>query len=312
MRPLSWALSGLSLIAMLLIPIDSFAQNKILKVSEKLHRVGIELGSLKVGDTVEVKANGKSCQIKVVKVTDKLAIGDAALCDSIISLNGQSVTPSSSDENWDEEDSEPDLDEPQSKVKRSKNQDKKKIGIGFGLYYSFADTIKSSGNIAGLPISETDKTEPAFGLYVNYNNISKGHFGSLVSIDYEMNRSIKSYSGTIGGMSVSGSDNAKFNFFNLTSNIGYGPTDQLFLFGGINYPISMSVSNSVVNFRGDIGFQIGAGYRFTDLISASLEYRWIRAKGDYTGTNPFTGQPASATYDSVNLNGLVLRLGLNF
>jgi hypothetical protein len=231
-----------------------------------------------------------------------MAVG-APSCDFLDDLKGRDVKVVSKstdddlelDGDLDNQDSSPS----KAKSKRPKDRERKKIGLGFSIYYSFADTIKSSGNIGSSSFSETDKTDPQFGLSLHYNNISNYHFGSIVSVDYEPERKIKSGSGNIAGLSYSGQPaDATFSFVNLTTNIGYGVYDNSFVFAGINFPVTISAKNSGADYHGSIGFQLGAGYRFTDIVSGSLEYRFLKAKGTVIGTNPFTGQPTVPSQSS--------------
>lgn len=295
------------------------AQNKILKVSEKTKKVGISLNEgapLKVGDIVEASvSNDEPCKIKIVKVSSKMAIGSAS-CEFVEELKDQEVklvsgSTDSLDAELDDEGEIPATAEKKRELKPKKLRKHEFFGVT--LFYNLADKIESKGKMGGTSFTETDKMETGPGIGVHYLNSQKNRLGSFVMLDYELPKKLKSYTGNIGGIPVSGTvSGATISILSLTSNLTYGLSTESFLYGGINYPFKIEAKKSEVDFDGQIGFQFGSGYRFSDRLMIGLEYKMQRARGSFIGRDLVTGQPVSSTYDEVKFDGLLFRLGVNF
>lgn len=307
----------LNCLAILIVPSSAYAQNKIIKISEKYKRVGISLDkALKKGDMLEAKTSGESCILEVIKVTDTMAVADTKCAQLSKLVVGQKVTnyEESINQAWaaeventhsDEEDLDLPDEEPPVKAK-TKKKPKKKINVGLSLLFSLADKIESKGTINSQPFTETDITEGAPGFSLQYVNVPKGKLGSFVTIDYELSRKIKTLTVKLGNTTVYFDSDASLTIIDLASNLAYGFTDNFFAYGGINWPFAMNTKDTEVSYRGVLGFQGGLGLRFDQGVFGAIEYRVLNAKGTYEqGT-------LKGTYDEVSFDGMIFRLGYVF
>ncbi len=291
----------------------SFAQNKILKISEKQKKVAITTKPetpLKVGDVVQANIkNGEPCSITISKIKGNIAIGDAHcafLSDLIV---GQAVTPTETFEDDDFDDDELDIDaetEPPPKANKKKMVPKNKSGLGIGIYYSLADELEYDGQIDGTKTKAKVKGEPSPGFSLFYLDVPTEHLGSFISIDYEMKRKLKSMKGDIGGSPFEFDLENKFQLITLASNLAYAASEHNIFYAGVNLPISFKFSDDANGkFNGALGFQVGAAYRFSPNVFYAFEYRLIKAE------RTFNDGVTTAKFD-IEFNGSLLRLGISF
>lgn len=137
--------------------------------------------------------------------------------------------------------------------------------------YSFADQI--SAKSAGSSDIETYKAEGAPSLSARYGLEVAKNLSVLMGGTFEFSRKIKSVS-VAGSTSDTGDSKPAYSALLIEPNLAYSLTQQIFAFGGANYPVIFKSGDwGNTSIRGDLGAQVGVGYVPVDRVSVELLYR---------------------------------------
>jgi hypothetical protein len=152
------------------------------------------------------------------------------------------------------------------------------------LLYSSADEVRYKGDVdlfgSPTPFTATEGSNPAFGLAGGYISRRRSGFGYGTGLMFEFVRKSEGIEGNAGGVVVTGNyvGSGGTNLWSTHLNGNYSFGSDFYLFLGVNYPLTF-LSKGAEDFRGLPGYQVGAGYAFTDRISAEAGYRMLRLKG---------------------------------
>jgi hypothetical protein len=226
---------------------------------------------LQAGDTVAVTSqDGEECSIAIQKTVKNLALGDASSCAFFEELQlGQKLKIAGQKSTH-------------GKISGTESlHNEIRHRFGGHLFYNFANSIDSSLNVTGEHIPISDKGSGAIGFGVRYEMQFPEDFGLMAAFNYEMPRQFthRDYGGSYSIYSTDNTQAPSLSLAYLELNVNY-VWNSIIGFGGINYPFA-SFSGKVgptgftsnLSLTGGLGFQVGAGYKFNEILSAELGYR---------------------------------------
>lgn len=330
---------GFAILCSVLSTTTSYAQLVVSKVSANPVKVGLTSSSVvtvKVGDIVDAKTKkGSLCAITISKITPTIVFGDTLCAEVSDLIIGEAATAHAvtADDEWNKELASKASPNPNPMVAppaapagpiitpaENVSQPaqplqpeaypiappKRKHSFGIGLYYSFANRMSDDGQISGVEFDGETNIETGPGISLYYNSIVPGSIGSFVTIDHEFKRKAEDYQLNLGGTMYAGEDGSDYSMTLITTNIGFGISDAIGLYGGINLPLSVTVSDSSnVKYYGNIGYQVGINVQTASVVTFGMEYRAVRWESRY---NDGIDSGDSKT----KFDGALVRLGLSF
>jgi len=191
--------------------------------------------------------------------------------------------------------------------KREARAVKNKVMKGFGalVSYNLAKEFDVAATGGGSSIAGTQKVDSGLGVGFHYMDIPVKEAGSFITLDYELRKKVGAFSGTLDGVPLTVESESKISYFVLSSNLAFGISSEAFLYGGINLPFGVKVTDDDSKYTGALGFQFGAGRSISDTVFISGEYRILNVDTSYTDS----GVTITGDYE---MSGLVLRLGSVF